>query len=102
LRKSAAVFPLNYQFRKASAIALASIALTNDSEPLWKEAALPELLQALKIDPTAADLLAPLITFELDLHKDRDAQSHYAMFKRVAKNSPLNGLVHQTTGAILE
>lgn len=59
----------------------------------WKEAAMLELEAALKIDPTSAPLLAPAITFELDLGKDKEAREHYRMFRRVARSSPLNGLV---------
>lgn len=92
LRKAGSIFPLNYQFRKASAIALSNIAL-HEENPLWKQAALDELLEALRVDPLSPDLLTPAITFELDLGRDADAKKHYAVFKRVAKASPLNGLV---------
>ena len=93
LREAATVFPLNYQFRKASAIGLANIALTQP-DPLWKVAALQELIEALKLDPISPDLLAPIITFELDMDKDADAKAHYQIFKQVAKTSSLNGLVY--------
>lgn len=59
----------------------------------WKQAAMLELEAALKIDPTSAVLLAPAITFELDLGRDAEAKAHYRMFRKVAKSSPLNGLV---------
>lgn len=75
-------------------MALASIAISNPQEPRWKEAAMPELEVALKDDPTAADLLAPLITFELEFGRDAEAKEHYAQFKRAAKSSPMNGLVY--------
>jgi hypothetical protein len=74
-------------------MSLASIALQNPNEPLWKQAALPELEDALRVDPTSASLLAPAITFELDMHQDALAKEHYRVFKMVAKSSPLNGLV---------
>lgn len=92
LREAARVFPLNYQFRKAPALALANIAL-HEPDPLWKEAALQELLIALKVDPFSPDLLTPTIQFELDLNRDADAKAHYRVFKMVARNSLLNGLV---------
>ena len=91
---AARIFPLNWQFRQAVAISLASIAMQNANEPLWKQAALPELEDALRVDPTSAVLLAPAITFELDMHQDALAKRHYKMFKMVAKDSPLNGLVN--------
>ena len=72
-----------------------SLALMPDADPRWKEVALVELESALHDDPTAAALLAPAITFELDMHQDALAKQHYKMFKRVAKASPLNGLVHE-------
>ena len=86
-------FPLNYQFRKGPAMALTSIALLPDSDPLWKEAALTELEPELLDDPTSAAILAPAITFELDTGHEGLAKIHYAMFKRVASSSPLNGFV---------
>lgn len=74
-------------------MALASIAISNPQEPRWKEAAVPELELALKDDPTGADLLAPLVTFELDMGRDDAAKEHYRQFHKVAKQSPLNNLV---------
>jgi hypothetical protein len=71
-----------------------SIALMGGADPRWKEVALIELEAALNDDPTSAALLAPAITFELDTGKDALAKAHYEMFKRVAKGSPLNALVH--------
>lgn len=79
-------------FRKGSALALTDIALV-EPDKRWKEAAMLELEQALKTDPTSAVLLAPAITFELEMGKDEEAKAHYRMFRRVAKSSPLNGLV---------
>lgn len=92
-REAARIFPLNYIFRKESAITLGTLALAQP-DPRWGEAALPELLEALKLDPTSADLLAPTITIEIAQDRIADAKRHYAMFKRVAKQSPLIGLVH--------
>lgn len=74
-------------------MAFTSIALTPGADPRWKEVALVELESALNDDPTAAAILAPAITFELDTGKDALAKAHYEMFKRVAKESPLNSLV---------
>lgn len=91
-RKAASIFPLNHMFRKGSALALTDIALV-EPDKRWKEAAMLELEQALKTDPTSAVLLAPAITFELEMGKDEEAKAHYRMFRRVAKSSPLNGLV---------
>lgn len=91
-RKAAAIFPLNHVFRSGSAMVLTGIAL-QEPDLRWKEAAMLELEAALKIDPTSAPLLAPAITFELDLGKDKEAREHYRMFRRVARSSPLNGLV---------
>ena len=93
LRKAGEVFPLNYLFRKASAIALSNIAL-HEPDPLWKVAALDESIEALKLDPISPDLLAATITFELDLNKDAEAKAHYQIFRQVAKTSPLNGMVY--------
>jgi hypothetical protein len=59
----------------------------------WKKAALTELEPEILIDPTSAALLAPAITFELDLNQTDFARYHYQMFKRVARESPLNALV---------
>jgi hypothetical protein len=56
LRDAAAFFPFDHRFRTASALWLAQHAVLNGSEE-WKKAALPELREALKVDPTSADLI---------------------------------------------
>ena len=56
LRLAARLFPLDYRFRKASALYLANIAVEQNTKD-WDRAALPEVYQALRADPTSADLL---------------------------------------------
>jgi hypothetical protein len=88
LRKSAALFPLDHRFRLASALAIGSYAAASPSDD-WKLAAIPELRLALARDPTAADVLAMLIKFEMDLGLTNQAQQDFNQFKRVAVKSPL-------------
>ena len=71
---------------------MAEIALSN-KDPEWEAAARSELLIALQTDFSSADLLAKLITVDLDLKNDTEAQHYYDQFKRVAKASPLIQLV---------
>lgn len=75
-------------------MSLTTLALMPDADPRWKEAALTELEPELLDDPTSAAILAPTITFELDTGHEAEAKAHYQMFKRVAKSSPLNDLIH--------
>lgn len=91
-RHSAELFPLDRRFRTASALFLANLAVSRDNEQL-KKIAIPEIKVALQTDPTQADLLAILITCELELKLDKDAQGHFEQFKRVAKKSPLIEMV---------
>ena len=81
-QKARAVFPLSYQFRKGPAMSFTSIALMEGADPRWKEVALVELESALNDDPTAAALLAPAITFELDMNQDALAKEHYRIDRR--------------------
>jgi hypothetical protein len=56
LRLADKVFPLDYRFRKASALYLAGVA-DSQHNPDWDKAALAEVYSALRIDPTSADLM---------------------------------------------
>ena len=85
-RQAAKVFPLNYSFRVAPAVALYGLSV---KDPGLQEAALTEIKAALAVDPTAPGLRAFAINLELDLGRDEEAKAHYQMFKRVAKVSPL-------------
>lgn len=63
LRHSAELFPLDYRFRKASALYLARVAIEQGS-PQWEAAALPELYHALRTDATSVDLQHYRLVFE--------------------------------------
>lgn len=85
LRGAASVFPLESKFRKASALRLVEVAMSQP-DPRWKEAALPELYQALTIDPTSADLLSDMRQIEKALGRE---PTHAAMFDKLAETSPI-------------
>lgn len=55
----------------------------------WKSAARIEILHALRVDKTAADLLLQLISIDLDLGLHEEADAYYQRFKLVARIDPL-------------
>ena len=61
--------------------------------PVLKRPARAELLHALDIDYTSADLLIDLVSLDLDLGNFDEAQRYYDQFKLVAKGSKLNQFV---------
>lgn len=88
LRQAAVDYPFSYMFRSAAALRLGNVALQQNTE-VWQLAALPELQEALKVDPYAPDLLALAITNDLALNRVKSARLHYRVFKSVAKKSYL-------------
>jgi hypothetical protein len=63
LRDAGEIFPFDHRFRTASALWLSEHAAANHDRQ-WEAAALPEVNQALKADPTSADLLRYRRMFE--------------------------------------
>ena len=100
MRAAALYEPFDWRIRGASGRIAGEIALRTDNKG-WKEAARIELKAALEKDYTAADLLHRLITIDLQLGHNVEAQHYYDQFKRVAKASPLIKLVetHQQASA---
>lgn len=73
--------------RGASARLMAVIAIDNNDKA-WGQASIPELKKALEVDYTSADLLFKLITIELNLGQDKEAQFYFNRFKLVDSHSP--------------
>ncbi len=73
---------------------MALVGLTSDNKQ-WLEAARPELIAALNVDFSTADLLLKLIAVDLKLNNTTEAQSFYEQFKRVNPKSPLIKLVDE-------
>jgi hypothetical protein len=78
--------------RGASARFIFAIA---NSNPGWQEAARVELIHALHVDYTAADMIISLVSIDLMLGRIDEAQAYYSQFKLAAKSSPLIKLVEQ-------
>ncbi len=81
-------YPYFYLFRSGAALRLGNVALQQNTKA-WYEAAQPEVLDALKYDPYAPDLLALMININLNLNNVKDAQIEFNLFKKVAKKSYL-------------
>ena len=94
LRNAAKYNPFDQQDRNASARWLAILALQNQTPELL-EGARAELVYAIKIDYSAADLLLKLMAIDLTLGRDPEAQFFYDQFKRVNSGSPVIKLVEQ-------
>lgn len=92
LRRVGEIFPLERRYRQASASLISNIAIQND-DPQWKAAAIPELRVALSKDKTSADLLAMLLAFEMSDGQFDQGKRDFALYKRIARNSPLVGMI---------
>jgi hypothetical protein len=86
--------PFDWEIRTASADYISAYALAANDR-IWMAPAIPELKLALRTDPGAAHLLRNLISIEVALGYDTDAQQHFLQFQRIAKASPLITLVKE-------
>jgi len=86
MREAGSVFPLRYDFRRASAVGMVSLA---EGDKNLLDPALGELKRALVKDTASPELLALTISVELALDRDQDAKAHYQIFKQVARKSHL-------------
>jgi hypothetical protein len=81
--------PFDQQARGASARVLAATVLQQTNDKFWLEAARTELINALKVDYSAADMLLKLIVIDLKLDRIEEANFMYEQFKRVDPKSPV-------------
>lgn len=68
------------------------VAIQTDNK-VWMDAARVELINAVRIDYSSADLLLKLIAIDLKLEHTQEAQFFYEQFKRVDPVSPVIQLV---------
>ena len=94
LRNAGKYSPFDQQNRNGSAHWLTILAIQNQTPELL-EGARAELVYAIQVDSSSADLLLKLMAIDLTLKRDQEAQFFYDQFKRVNAGSPVIKLVEQ-------
>lgn len=89
LNAAQTVYPFARRYRVAPPLLAAMIANRRGNPPQDVDRAIAALNMALKVDKTAPDLLAYLVSFELLRGHDKEARAAYDRFRRVAGSSPL-------------
>ena len=86
------IFPLERRYRQADAFVASLIANARPDNAGTKQEAINSIARALQDDPSAADLMAYLISFRLQLNQDEQANADFEQFKKIAKVSELSKL----------
>lgn len=89
LYQAGKVFPLERRFRLAYSQAAVAVAQANDHPRPLVLQAIRVLRDTLKVDPTAADALLQLLTFEAYASDTHSATQTFLRLKQVARGSPL-------------
>ena len=85
-------FPLERRYREADAFVTSVLANVQPDNANAKKEAINSIVRALKDDPAAADLMAYLISFRLQLNQDEQAKVDFERFKKIAHVSDLSKL----------
>jgi hypothetical protein len=94
VREAGHAFPLEREFRIASAKWLAGYAL-HSPDLDWSRIAIAEIRHAMWYDRTEADILGQMIVLELKIGDIEHARGHFAWFKRIAQRSPMIKILEQ-------
>lgn len=88
LRLAPTTNPFDWIMRGASARQMADYALQSQNTD-WMKAARAELIVALRRDPTSADMMQSLITIDLGLGQNAEAQSTFDSLQRITPRAPV-------------
>ena len=86
------IFPFDRRYRTVDAFIASLIANLQPNNVHEKTEAINSIIRALKDDPAAADLMAYLISFRLQLNQDDQAKLDFERFKKIAHVSDLSKL----------
>ena len=86
------IFPFERRYRTIDAFITSLVANLQTDNAHAKTEAINAITRALKDDPAAADLMAYLISFRLQLNQDDQARLDFEKFKAIAHVSGLSKL----------